>query len=102
MHPLAQPIKISIIKLAKSKRRIVAEKISGRVTAKERSQFSRLLDSLEPDEALIITKLDRLGCHARPARSTMDRLAVNDRRVHCLTPEGLPDQCCWQDDDGNP
>ena len=70
-------------------RRIVTESISGSVAASERLQFSRLLDRLEPDDVLIVTKLDRLGRNAMDVRSTVERLAADGVRVHCLALGGV-------------
>lgn len=70
-------------------RRIVTESISGSVAASERPQFSRLLDRLEPDDVLIVTKLDRLGRNAMDVRSTVERLAADGVRVHCLALGGV-------------
>ena len=72
-----------------SERRIVTESISGSVAASERPQFSRLLDRLEPDDVLIVTKLDRLGRNAMDVRSTVERLAADGVRVHCLALGGV-------------
>src|SRR5258708_8884901 len=72
-----------------SKRRIVTESISGSVTATERQQFAKLLDRLEPGDVLIVTKLDRLGRNAMDVRSTVDRLATEGVRVHCLALGGV-------------
>jgi len=70
-------------------RRIVTESISGSVAASERPQFSRLLDRLEPADVLIVTKLDRLGRNAMDVRSTVERLAADGVRVHCLALGGV-------------
>lgn len=72
-----------------NERRIVTESISGSVAASERPQFSRLLDRLEPDDVLIVTKLDRLGRNAMDVRSTVERLAADGVRVHCLALGGV-------------
>jgi putative DNA-invertase from lambdoid prophage Rac len=72
-----------------NQRRIVTESISGSVAASERPQFSRLLDRLEPADVLIVTKLDRLGRNAMDVRSTVERLAVDGVRVHCLALGGV-------------
>jgi putative DNA-invertase from lambdoid prophage Rac len=74
---------------AVNKRRIVAESISGSVAASERPQFARLLDRLEPGDVLIVTKLDRLGRNAMDVRSTVERLAADGVRVHCLALGGV-------------
>ena len=72
-----------------NERRIVTESISGSVAASERPQFARLLDRLEPDDVLIVTKLDRLGRNAMDVRSTVERLAADGVRVHCLALGGV-------------
>ncbi len=72
-----------------NERRIITESISGSVAASERPQFSRLLDRLEPDDVLIVTKLDRLGRNAMDVRSTVERLAADGVRVHCLALGGV-------------
>jgi putative DNA-invertase from lambdoid prophage Rac len=42
-------------------RRVVTETISGSSAIEQRPGFMRLLDKLEQDDVLIVTKLDRLG-----------------------------------------
>lgn len=74
---------------AVSQRRIVTESISGSVAASKRPQFARLLDRLEPGDVLIVTKLDRLGRNAMDVRSTVERLAAEGVRVHCLALGGV-------------
>ncbi len=74
---------------AVNRRRIVTESISGSVAASERPQFARLLDRLEPGDVLIVTKLDRLGRNAMDVRSTVERLAAEGVRVHCLALGGV-------------
>lgn len=70
-------------------RRIVTECISGSVAASERPQFAKLLDRLEPGDVLVVTKLDRLGRNAMDVRSTIERLAADGIRVHCLALGGM-------------
>ena len=74
---------------AVNKRRIVTESVSGSVTATERPQFAKLLDRFAPGDVLIVTKLDRLGRNAMDVRSTVDRLATEGVRVHCLALGGV-------------
>lgn len=69
--------------------RIVSETISGSVAAMERPQFAKLSDRLEPDDVLIVTKLDRLGRNAMDVRATVDRLAASGVRVHCQALGGV-------------
>jgi putative DNA-invertase from lambdoid prophage Rac len=63
---------------------IVAETISGSVSARERPGFQRLLNRLEAGDILIVTKLDRLGRNAMDVRATVDKLDNRRVRVHCL------------------
>lgn len=70
-------------------RRIVVECISGGVAASARPEFSKLIDRLEADDILIVTKLDRLGRNAMDLRSTVDRLAGEGIRVYCLALGGM-------------
>ena len=52
--------------------------------ALERKGFRKLIDRLEWDDVLIVTKLDRLGRNAMDVRATVERLAEMQVRVHCL------------------
>lgn len=70
-------------------KRIVTETVSGSVAAFERKAFARLVDRLEAGDVLIVTKLDRLGRNAMDVRSTVDRLAEDGVRVHCLALGGV-------------
>jgi putative DNA-invertase from lambdoid prophage Rac len=74
---------------AVDKRRIVRESVSGSVAAAKRPQFARLLDRLEPGDVLIVTKLDRLGRNAMDVRGTVEQLAADSVRVHCLALGGV-------------
>lgn len=71
------------------KRRIVEESISGSVAASERPGFAKLLDRLEEDDVLVVTKLDRLGRNAMDVRATVEQLAEMGVRVHCLALGGV-------------
>jgi putative DNA-invertase from lambdoid prophage Rac len=64
--------------------RVIAETVSGSVAARERKGFARLLDKLEADDVLIVTKLDRLGRNAMDVRATVEALATMGVRVNCL------------------
>src|ERR1700677_2983859 len=70
-------------------RRVVAETVSGSSAIEQRPGFMRLLDKLEPDDVLIVTKLDRLGRNAIDVATTVDRLASMGVRVHCLALGGV-------------
>jgi putative DNA-invertase from lambdoid prophage Rac len=70
-------------------RRVVSETVSGSSAIEQRPGFVRLLDKLEPDDVLIVTKLDRLGRNAIDVATTVDRLAKAGVRVHCLALGGV-------------
>lgn len=70
-------------------RRIVGETISGSVAAMERKGFRKLMDRLDWDDVLIVTKLDRLGRNAMDVRATVEQLAELQVRVHCLALGGV-------------
>ena len=70
-------------------RSIVVECTSGGVAANARPAFSRLIDRLEPEYILIVTKLDRLGRNAMDLRATVERLAGEGVRVYCLALGGM-------------
>jgi putative DNA-invertase from lambdoid prophage Rac len=55
----------------------------------ERDGFRRLLDKLDWDDVLVVTKLDRLGRNAMDVRATVERLAEMRVRVHCLALGGV-------------
>ena len=70
-------------------KRIIAETVSGSVAAMERKGFAKLVDRLEAGDILIVTKLDRLGRNAMDVRSTVDNLAQEGVKVHCLALGGV-------------
>lgn len=70
-------------------KRVVEETVSGSVAAMERKGFARLVDRLEAGDVLIVTKLDRLGRNAMDVRATVERLAADGVRVHCLALGGV-------------
>lgn len=69
--------------------RVVEETISGSIAAKERPGFQKLLERMESTDVLIVTKLDRLGRNAMDVRSTVEHLANNGIRVHCIALGGV-------------
>ncbi len=75
---------IEVAGFAVEPKRIVAEVVSGSVPARERKGFARLMDRLETGDVLVVTKLDRLGRNAMDVRATVDALASEGVRVHCL------------------
>ena len=70
-------------------RRVTSETVSGSSAIEQRPGFMRLLDRLEQDDVLIVTKLDRLGRNAIDVATTVDRLAKMGVRVHCLALGGV-------------
>jgi putative DNA-invertase from lambdoid prophage Rac len=70
-------------------KRIVAETVSGSVAVMERKGFAKLMDRMEAGDILIVTKLDRLGRNAMDVRGTVERLAAEGIRVHCLALGGV-------------
>lgn len=84
-----QVLEIKTAGFAIESQRVIEETISGSVAAKERPQFSKLLERLESGDVLVVTKLDRLGRNAMDVRSTVDELAAKGIRVHCLVLGGV-------------
>jgi len=70
-------------------KRVVLETVSGSTPARERKGFAKLLDKLEGGDVLVVTKLDRLGRNAMDVRSTVEVLAAEGVRVHCLALGGV-------------
>lgn len=70
-------------------KRAIAETVSGSTPAKERKGFARLIDRMEGGDVLVVTKLDRLGRNAMDVRSTVEALAAEGVRVHCLALGGV-------------
>ena len=69
--------------------RTIAETVSGSVAARERPGFAKLVDRLESGDVLVVTKLDRLGRNAMDVRQTVESLAAQGIRVHCLALGGV-------------
>ncbi len=70
-------------------RRVISETVSGSTAAMERVGFRKLMDRLDWDDVLVVTKLDRLGRNAMDVRATVERLAEMKVRVHCLALGGV-------------
>ncbi|WP_339496807.1 recombinase family protein [Pseudomonas sp. EA_15y_Pfl1_P101] len=70
-------------------KRVITETVSGSTCAKDRKGFAKLLERMEDGDVLIVTKLDRLGRNAMDVRSTVDYLAAQGIRVHCLALGGV-------------
>jgi putative DNA-invertase from lambdoid prophage Rac len=74
---------------AVDRRRIVSETVSGSSAMEQRPGFMRLLDRLEADDVLVVTKLDRLGRSTVDVCSTVAKLEAMGVRVHCLALGGM-------------
>jgi putative DNA-invertase from lambdoid prophage Rac len=70
-------------------RRVVSETVSGSSAIEQRPGFTKLLNKLEQDDVLIVTKLNRLGRNAIDVASTVARLAEMGVRVRCLALGGV-------------
>lgn len=84
-----QILEIQAAGFAVETRRIVAETVSGSSAIEQRPGFMRLLDRLEKDDVLVVTKLDRLGRNALDVQATVKRLETMGVRVHCLALGGV-------------
>lgn len=69
--------------------RIVEETVSGSVPAMERQEFKKLVDRMEVDDILVVSKLDRLGRNAMDVRATVELLTGIGVKVHCLALGGV-------------
>lgn len=70
-------------------KRIVVETVSGSTAAMERKGFAKLRDKMEAGDVLVVSRLDRLGRNAMDVRATVDALAADGIRVHCLALGGV-------------
>ena len=69
--------------------RTVDEIVSGSLAIDQRPGFMKLLDRLEADDVLVVTKLDRLGRNAIDVTQTVVKLEAMGVRVHCLALGGV-------------
>jgi putative DNA-invertase from lambdoid prophage Rac len=65
-------------------RHVVSETVSGSSAITQRPGFIDLLDKLEQDDVLIVTKLDRLGRNAIDVATIVAKLSDMGVRLHCL------------------
>ena len=65
-------------------KRIVSETVSGSSAIDQRPGFLKLLDRLERDDVLIVTRLDRLGRNSMDVGRMVAKLETMGVRVHCL------------------
>ena len=68
---------------------MVFETVSGSSAIEQRPGFLRLLDKLEPDDVLIVTKMNRRGLNAIDVAGTVQRLSGMGVQVHCLALGGM-------------
>ena len=68
---------------------LITETVSGCSAIEQRPGFMKLLDRLERDDVLVVTKLDRLGRNSIDVQTTVNRLAEQGVRVHCLALGGV-------------
>jgi putative DNA-invertase from lambdoid prophage Rac len=71
------------------RRRVVSETVSGSSAMDQRPGFMRLLDRLEADDVVVVTKLDRLGRNTVDVCGTVAKLEAMGVRVHCLALGGM-------------
>ena len=69
--------------------RIISETISGSMPINRRKGFSRLLEKMEKNDVLVVTKLDRLGRDAIDVSLTVAKLEKIGIKVHCLALGGV-------------
>ena len=72
-----------------TERRMIAETVSGSSAIDQRPGFMKLLDRLEADDVLVVTKLDRLGRNTIDVLQTVEKLATIGVRIHCLALGGV-------------
>jgi putative DNA-invertase from lambdoid prophage Rac len=70
-------------------RRLVTETVSGSSAIEQRPGFMKLLDRLERDDVLVVTKLNRPGRNSIDVQTTVKRLDEMGVRVHCLALGGV-------------
>jgi putative DNA-invertase from lambdoid prophage Rac len=69
--------------------RVITETVSGSVPIARRKGFTRLLDKMEKNDILVVTKLDRLGRDAIDVSTTVSKLEAMGIKVHCLALGGI-------------
>ena len=69
--------------------RVVSETVPGSSAIEQRPGFMKLMDRLERDDVLIVTKMDRLGRNAIELATMVEKLADRGIRVYCLALGGM-------------
>ena len=70
-------------------RRVVAETVSGSVSAMQREGFASLVSKLEGGDVLVVTRMDRLGRNVSDVLNTVEMLGGLGVRVHCIQLGGM-------------
>ena len=70
-------------------RRVVSETVSGSSAIEQRPGFMKLMDRLEREDVLIVTKMDRLGRNAIDVATIVEKLSGIGVRVYCLALGGM-------------
>jgi putative DNA-invertase from lambdoid prophage Rac len=70
-------------------RRVVSETVSGSSAIEQRPGFMKLMDRLERNDVLIVTKMDRLGRNAIDVATIVEKLSGIGVRVYCLALGGM-------------
>ena len=68
---------------------MVSETVSGSSAIEQRPGFMKLMDKLERDDVLIVTKMDRLGRNAIDVSTIVEKLSGIGVRVYCLALGGM-------------
>jgi putative DNA-invertase from lambdoid prophage Rac len=68
---------------------VASETASGSSAIEQRASILKLMDKLERDDVLIVTKMDRLGRNAIDVTGTVGRLSDIGVRVHCVALGGM-------------
>jgi putative DNA-invertase from lambdoid prophage Rac len=68
-----QILEIQAAGFSLEQRRVIAETVSGSTPAMERKGFRKLVDRLDWEDVLVVTKLDRLGRNAMDVRATVEQ-----------------------------
>ena len=71
------------------KRRLITKTVSGGSAIEQRPGFLKLLDRMERDDVLVVTKLDRLGATPSMFRRRSRGWRSRGSRVHCLALGGV-------------
>lgn len=69
--------------------RIISEIVSGSMPIERRNGFKLLLNKMEKNDVLVVTKLDRLGRNAIDVSSTVSKLESMGIKVYCLALGGI-------------